>query len=234
MAKKPSKSKAKQSRATPARIPRDAATGQQFLFDPKTGEPTGEPTRLYRRHKLTADEIKADQARRLAYRKRYEAHRAAFLTRVGRRPVEMQRDGYRLPEDVVAFLRRFHDDPWFGYDAVQISIEQASEMIEAAYMKGCRQGFIEGFLYGEDKARPGALKNRERLRQQNLEKLERLGIVDRNAEIVAEFHRLGRDMPGAEDRYVYLADSNKTGRDDWPTSARQIANIVRQAGKRLR
>ena len=189
------------------------------------------------RAKRTAEEIEAGREWR-EWIEEMRVHRAVQQaehdTRVGRRPVEMQRDGYRLPTDVVEFLRRFHHEPWFGYDAVQISVEQARKMIEDAYMDGCRQGFIEGFLYGEDKARPGALKNRERLRQQNLEKLKRLNLPDRNAEIVAEFHRLERDMPGVEERYTHLADSNKTGRDDWPTTLRQIGKIVREAGKRCR
>ncbi len=173
------------------------------------------------------------------YRQRIAREAAAKVRhreRIERRPAHMRSGGYRLPADVMAFLLKLHRNPLDVGLSVpeQVAGDEAKEMIDDAYMEGCRQGFIEGFLYGEDHARPGALKNRERLREQNLKKLERLGIADRNAEIVAEFRRLERDMPGAEDRYAYLADRSKAGRDDWPTSARQIANIVRGADKRRR
>lgn len=226
------KRKVKPASTKPPRLPRDPVTGQQFIFDPDTGE----PTRPYRRRKPTAEEIVAVRARRAASRQRYEASRAAFRARIGRRPVEMQQGGYTLPADVSAFLLRLHRAPPFYGDQTHVSVAEAREIAEEAYMAGCRQGFIEGFLYGEEKARPGALKNRERLREQNLKKLERLGIAERNAEIVAEFHRLERDMPGVEDRYQHLAGEAaarrpKPGRENWPTTSRQIGNIIREAMK---
>lgn len=217
MSKSKRTSKAKRLRT----IPRDPVTGQQFIFDPATGE----PVRRYRHRKPSPEQIKAEKAARAARRQRQEERRAAFQARLARRPAEMQRDGYRLPDDVAVFLRRLHREPVFHWQADHVTADAARAMAEAAYMDGCRQGFIEGFLYGEDKARPGALKNRERLRQQNLEKLARLGIADRNAQIVAEFHQMERDLPGKEQRYEELAARHEL-------TTRQIGTIIRKASMR--
>jgi hypothetical protein len=195
--------------------------------------PTKEVLERRREHEKSFQEYVASDAYR-RYCERQKAQDAEHAARIARRPVDMGRN-YRLPDEVRAFLMRLYEEQtFFGLPGNELEQDMIRACMQGAYLRGCTQGFVEGFLYGEEKARPGALKNRERLRQQNLEKLERLGIADRNAEIVAEFRRLERDMPGAEDRYAHLADTSKTGRDDWPTSARQIANIVRGASKRRR
>jgi hypothetical protein len=239
MKKKPSTAKAKRSR--PRNRPRMLKEFQLDIFGARKlvarrPAPTkAELAAAAEREREWAEYLASEEFRQ--FKAREAVARVRHRERLERRPVKMRSSGYRLPADVAAFLERLHENPlrFARVEGVSdVAAEEAADMIEAAYMEGCRQGFIEGFLYGEDHARPGALKNRERLRQQNLEKLERLGIADRNAEIVAEFRRLDRDMPGAEDRYAHLADSSKTGRDDWPTSARQIANIVRGASKRRR
>jgi hypothetical protein len=232
-----SKKKAKRSPAK--KIPRDRR-GQQFLFHPKTGEPTevrrAEPKSP--NPPPTPEESAARRARAVAREAEAEARRTAFRSRLARRPVEMRRANYRLPSDVEEFLGRLG---WDGFDemmhvkeikhAAGLGDWEIRDAIEAvmtfAYMEGCRQGFIEGFLYGEDKARPGALKNRERLRQQNLDKLARLGIADRNAEIVAAFGHLERELPGKEQRYEKLAA-------DYELTVRQIGTIVRRVSKRRR
>jgi hypothetical protein len=232
MKKKPSKSK--RSRAStaskPMRAPRHAVPWMDVLWDRATGQLFDKETRLPLPDRPpapppTAEEIAARRDRVRQRLARDEAKRAAFRARLARRPVEMRRRGYKLPADVAVFLQRLHLEPDFYYDEVQISTERAKELVEAAYMEGCRQGFIEGFLYGEDKARPGALKNRERLRQQNIKKLERLGIKDRNAAIVTEFHRLEREMPGVEERKEHLAEQHQV-------TPRQIANILKAARHR--
>jgi hypothetical protein len=172
--------------------------------------------------------VQSDGFRQMQERGR--ARREQHQQRIGRRPEEMRASDYRLPPDVVAFLRRIYNNPLKFAEHLKdlplVGTVEAKELIDNAYMEGCRQGFIEGFLYGEDKARPGALKNRERLRQQNLDKLSRLGIADRNAEIVAEFHRLERELPGKEQRKEKLAA-------DHDLTPKQIGNILR-ADKRRR
>jgi hypothetical protein len=205
MSKSKRTSKVKKTRLKP-RIPRDPVSGQQFIFDPVTGKPTYRCPPRPPQPPPTPEQIAAKRERIRQRDARDAERRAAFRARVARRPVDMQRDGYTLPADVAAFLRRLHEREPFYWKQEHITVAEARDLIEAAYMEGCRQGFIEGFLYGEDKARPGALKNRERLVQQNLDKLERLGIADRNAVIVAEFHRLERELPGKEERYQRLAD----------------------------
>jgi len=221
MKKKPSKRST--GKANPS-ARRDPQLMIEFPKRDKPRPPQPPPTR---------QEIKARReriARRLA---RDEARRQEFRARLARPPADMQRDRYRLPDDVASFLRMLHETPTFYSDQRHIGVEEVKEMIEAAYMEGCRQGFIEGFLYGEEKTLPGASKTRERLRRQNLEKLARLGIDERNAEIVAEFHRLEHEMPGKDDRYKHLAETAKRDkrRSDWPTTDRQIGAIVRGFGK---
>lgn len=224
MSKSKRNSKAKRSRPKRLSIPRDPVTGQQMLFDPNTGKPTFSRPRL---SSVEAARIAAREGERLrASRDLYAARRAAFHARLARRPAEMQRSTYRVPDDVAAFLTRLLDDPLkFNDQSESVTVADAREKIAEAYMEGCRQGFIEGFLYGEDKARPGALKNRERLRRQNLDKLARLGIEDRNAEIVAAFGQLEREMPGKEERKEKLAA-------DYELTPRQIGNIISKAKRR--
>lgn len=236
MAKKPSKAKRSKARARRRVLKEfqlDIFGGRKLIA--RRPAPTKAEQAASEEFRREADEYFASEEFR-QFKEREADAKAQHRQRIERQPAQMRERGYRLPADVVAFLLKLHRNPLRVGLSVpdHVAGQEAEEMIEDAYMEGCRQGFIEGFLYGEEHARPGALKNRERLRQQNLEKLERLGIADRNAEIVAEFQRLARDMPGVEDRYTHLADSSKTGRDDWPTSARQIANIIRGAGKRRR
>lgn len=150
---------------------------------------------------------------------------AAFRAQVQRRPASMNRLAFELPDDVRALVLHLAwselewPAPWWP----ALAPDDACNLIRAALLFGCREGFIEGFLYGEEKARPGAMKNRERLRRQNMDKLERLGIADRNAAIAAAFQQLEAEVPGAEDRKQLLAE-----RCD--LTARQIHNILRSAG----
>lgn len=219
-----SKSKAKRSRAKAVRIPRDPGTGQQFLFDPQTGE----PTRRYRQRKPTPAEIAAERSRRVASRKRYESQRAAFRARLGRRPVEMQHDGYTLPADVAAFLQRFHHEPRFYSGEVQISVEQARRLAEAAYMDGCRQGYIEGFVVRRmpDKKRSANANAGKRRVLVTLPDGTAMTRDERDAAIVAEYPLLTTLMDAGAAQFR-LAEKNGI-------SDKQIRNILTAANKAKR
>jgi len=215
MAKKSTKSK--KPNRQPELIPlRD--DGVIHVIDSVTGRP----------REATPEE--AQQLRERS-RERKEATEAFWLDRrkrLDRRPVDMQRSDYTLPADVQRFLMSVMgpiEFPTIKEPHDKMTLEAAASLGFEMYRKGCKQGFIEGFLYGEEKARPGALRNRERLRQQNLEKLARLGIEDRNAQIVEEFHRLARELPGKEQRYERLAEKHER-------TTRQIGNIVRGKSRR--
>lgn len=187
--------------------------------------PTKADLELRQEHERSFQEYLASDAYR-RYCEAKKAREAEHAARVARRPADMGRN-YRLPGDIAVFLERLYVDHDCGIDLPGNELEQQIIRIamRGAYLQGCRQGFIEGFLYGEEKARPGALKNRERLRQQNIKKLERLGIKDRNAAIVTEFHRLEREMPGVEERKEHLAEQHQV-------TPRQIANILKAARQR--
>lgn len=195
-----------------------------FLFHPVTGRPRKAP-RLPPGRPMTAAEIEVDKQERAARKARLEAQRAAKFARLAGRPADMRRDAYQIPDEAKAFLEwrmRTVLNRGIAFDYAHGSGDHDSA-IEEAFMLGCREGFIEGFLYGEEKARPGAMKNRERLRRQNMDKLERLGIADRNAAIAAAFQQLEAEVPGAEDRKQLLAERCHL-------TARQIHNILRSAG----
>lgn len=239
MTKKPSKAKRSRSTLRPRVLKEfqlDIFGGRKLVA--RRPAPTKAEQAASAEFRREAEEYWASEEYRQS-KAREAAAKARHRERIERRPAKMRARNYRLPADVAAFLERLHENPlgWPGSDdASHVPVEEAEEMIADAYMEGCRQGFIEGFLYGEDHARPGALKNRERLRKQNLDKLERLGLKDRNAEIVAEFDRLERDIPGKDERYSHLAETAKHDkrRSDWPTTGRQIAAIVRGFKKRRR
>jgi len=197
-----SKSKRTSKAKRPRTIPRDPVTGQQFIFDPATGE----PTRRYRHRRLTAEQIKAEKAARAARRQRQEERRAAFRERLARRPVEMQRREYRLPGDVAAFLDRLFLNPLTWHDQrQQVSVAEAHEMIDAAYMEGCRQGFIEGRVLDLEPKRQRSAKANAAKRQKPREHNGmRYTLDQRDAAIVAEYAVL-RPMVGATEAQYRLA-----------------------------
>jgi len=197
-----SKSKRTSKAKRPRTIPRDPETGQQFIFDPATGE----PTRRYRHRRLTAEQIKAEKAARAARRQRQEERRAAFRERLARSPVEMQRREYRLPGDVAAFLDRLFLNPLTWHDQrQQVSVAEAHEMIDAAYMEGCRQGFIEGRVLDLEPKRQRSAKANAAKRQKPREHNGmRYTLDQRDAAIVAEYAVL-RPMVGATEAQYRLA-----------------------------
>jgi hypothetical protein len=143
MSKKPSKSKAKRSRAKQPKIPYDPVTGQQLLFDPATGKPTFSSPRL---SATQVARIKARESKRvLASREGYAARRAAFLNK--RKQHDSMRSRYTLPDEVRLFLERLYDEPDLGYYAEpQIARERVKELLREVYSQGCTHGFIEGVV----------------------------------------------------------------------------------------
>lgn len=206
MKKKPSKSTAKRSAAKPARkrVPVDAG-GHTLLFDPRTGEPTIPAPRLSAAQRAR---IKARERERVqAARERQAARRAAFNARLARRPAAMQAAGFRLPDDVAAFLKRLRDDPLQWNDQrEQITVADAREMIEEAYMEGCTEGFIEGRVLDLEPKRERSRKANAAKRQKPREHNGmRFTLDQRDAAIVAE-HALLRPMVGATEAQLRLAE----------------------------
>ena len=89
---------------------------------------------------FASDEYREIQAREAAARAQHRERLAA-------RPADMRRRPYRLPADVHAFLARLHNNPlrFASIDGLHaISTDEAAGMIEAAYLRGCTEGYIEG------------------------------------------------------------------------------------------
>jgi len=87
---------------------------------------------------IASDELGQFKAREAAAKARHQE-------RLFRRPVEMQSRSYRLPPDVEAFLSRLHNNPlrFASIDGVHgVSADEAAAMIEAAYLRGCTEGYI--------------------------------------------------------------------------------------------
>jgi hypothetical protein len=88
---------------------------------------------------------------RAAERERSRVRAQEHAARLARRPAEMQ-GRYRLPADVATFFSRLRNvwrmdhGPVGRHDEPPIPAAVVCDLIEAAYMEGCQQGFIEGFV----------------------------------------------------------------------------------------
>jgi hypothetical protein len=157
---------------------------------------------------------------------RAAVRRAERLSRLARRPAEMQAAGYRLPADVAAFLKtmfhpgdvRMADGSDFIVDVMNLHAE-----LEAAYMEGCRQGYIEGKVADLEPKRQRSRKANAAKRHKRQDCGGQMMTLDeRDAAIVAEYPTL-RKMLGSIEAQLRLAD--KYGL----TSREQVGNIIRKA-----
>jgi hypothetical protein len=215
MAKKVSKSK--RSRGKRPGIPRDPATGQQFIFDPATGE----PTRRYRSRKATAAEIEAARERQRERSRKAAARRAAFCEKQQRHDDAERR--FTLPDDVRLFLERLYNEPYLPWDQPYFAREQVEELLREVYVQGCTEGYIEGRALGLERDRRVS-KKRHQLRRQKRQDCggQMMTLDERDAAIVAEFPAL-RKMLGSIDAQWRLAE--KYGL----ISREQVGNILRKA-----
>jgi hypothetical protein len=202
MAKKASKSKAKQSRAKPPGIPRDPVTGQHFLFDPATDE----PTRRCRTRAPSAAEIAAARALRRARNERDAVNRAAFHEK--REQHESMQGRYRLPDDVRRFLDRLYSEPYLPWDQPHVARERVEEMLREVYVQGCCQGFIEGRVADlEPRRKRSVIANAAKRRKPREHNGMHFTLDQRDAAIVAEYTLL-RPMVGATEAQLRLADKH--------------------------
>jgi hypothetical protein len=85
--------------------------------------------------------------------RRFEAEESVAKSRhrdrIERRPALMRAAGFCPPADVLAFLLKQHRNPLRAGLRVpdHVAGDEADEMIEAAYLEGCRQGYIEGYVH---------------------------------------------------------------------------------------
>lgn len=146
-----------------------------------------------------------------AERERSRARAQEHAARLARRPAAMQ-GRYRLPPDVAAFLTRLRDvwrmehGPTGQPGESPVPAAAVSDLIEAAYMEGCRQGFIEGRVLDLEPKRQRSAKANAAKRQKPREHNGmRYTLDQRDAAIVAEYAVL-RPMVGAGEAQYRLAE----------------------------
>jgi len=221
MSKKPSKSKAKRSRAKPPGIPRDPVTGQQFIFDPATGE----PMLRGRRRAPSAAEVEAARAARRAAFERDAARRAA--SREKRQRHESMQGRYRLPDDVRRFLDRLYAEPYLPWDQPHVARERVEELLREVYVQGCTQGYIEGRVVDlEPRRKRAAAANAAKRRKPREHNGMRFTLDQRDAAIVAEFAAY-RPIVGATEAQLRLAEK-------YDLSDKMIRIIIGKARKASR
>ena len=172
--------------------------------------------------------------RQAAGREQAKALKAAHAVRLKRRPHAMQ-EQYQLPPDLRRFFARCYFE-WNGYPVYYrgdppLPVDAVSELIEAAYKEGCRQGFIEGFVERRipdlKRSDTGNAAKRKTLVQ--LSDGSRVTRDERDTRMVAEYESLLalkiKPTP-AKDR---LAD--KYGFESWQGVAAAMKSFGKRSGR---
>jgi hypothetical protein len=201
----------------------DPATGQLLMFNPATGQPT--PA-------AQSPKLSPAAQRRVAEKERQRTQKAkesrAAIT-AARKAWKERRDsatkarGYRLPEAVLSFLAGLHDPPAFFADQKHVDIDEVFQLTAAAYVDGCRQGYIEGRVADLEPKRQRSRKANAAKRQKRQDCGGQMMTLDeRDAAIVSEYPTL-RKMLGSIEAQLRLAE--KYGL----TSREQVGNVIRKA-----
>ena len=135
----------------------------------------------------------------------------------------MRSRSYRLPPDVEAFLSKLHDNPlrFASINGVHgISAHEAAAMIEAAYLRGCTEGYIEGRVADIE-------PKRERSRKANAARRQKHNLDARDAEIVEKHRRLRAVPLSAGETEFRLAE-------EYGLSDKMIRIIIGKARKAAR
>ncbi len=201
----------------------DPATGQLLIFNPATGEltPGAQSSKLSPAAQRRVDE--RERQRKQASREWRAARTAARNAWNERRQSAMRRRGYRLPDEVAMFLAGLHEEPSFYYGDTHVEVKQVIEIAAAAYMDGCRQGYIEGRVADLEPKRQRSRKDNAAKRQKRQDCGGQMMTLDeRDAAIVSEYPTL-RKMLGSIEAQLRLAE--KYGL----SSREQVGNVIRKA-----
>lgn len=170
-----------------------------------------------------------------AERERSRARAQEHAGRLARRPASMQ-GRYRLPPDVAAFLTRLFHVWRMDYALVEqpgkapVSADAVSDLIEAAYMEGCRQGYIEGFVVRREPDRTRSIKGNAGKRKAPVPVGDRTMPRDqRDAEMVAEYGRLLQLPMKHTPACQRLAE--RYGFESWQGVAGAIKRFCERAGR---
>ena len=148
--------------------------------------------------------------------------------RLAGRPSPMKDTRYRLPAAVASWLRRTVWEPWHvpHHDCMTFGIDEITkhhgidDAVLAAFMEGCRQGYIEGRAADIE-------PKRERSRKANAARREKHNLDDRDAEIVAKYQRLRAVPLTAGEAQFRLAE-------EYGLSDKMIRIIIGKARKAAR
>jgi hypothetical protein len=169
-----------------------------------------------------------DRAAWLADEKaRAAARRAERAVRLASRPATMQDARYRLPAGLAAWVRtlwqpanvRHHDTHTTGIESI-IEHHGVEDAILAAYMEGCRQGYIEGRVADIE-------PKRERSRKANAARRQKHNLDERDAKIVEKHRRLRAVPLSASETEFRLAE-------EYGLSDKMIRIIIGKARKAAR
>ena len=129
---------------------------------------------------------------------RAEANWAKHQEKIASRPKAFQKGDFELPDQVADFLANFFQYPAVEHpngQSVIVDMHRLHRWAWDAYMEGCRQGYVEGFVVRGEPDRKRSLAGNEaknkmpvRVGSQTMTKAER------NAKMAAEFHELVKLM----------------------------------------
>jgi len=230
MGKKLSKSKARRKpRAARPEIIRDPAL--PLLSGVQADTPRQpKPLSLARRKAWQRDRAAWIETQRAAA----TARRAARAQRMAQRPAAMRDAGFRLPADVAAFLRSLfqpgHVQLPAGRDLIVDALTMHDEL-QAAYMEGCRQGYIEGFVERRmpDKKRSDTGNTAKRKKIVQLPDGRRMTRDERDALMVVEYESLVALKMKPTPAMERLAD--KYGFESWQGVAAAMKSFGKRSGR---
>ncbi len=156
------------------------------------------------------------------------ARRAERQARLERRPKQFT-DGFTLPDDVRRFAMHLFDAgmyevPTFDQPGDRMAhVLELLQRLEAAYMQGVTQGYIEGRIANLEPRRHASLKANEAKRRKPREYAGTVMTVEqRDERIVAEYVTLCAMMPVGQARERLAAK--------YECDPRTIYNVARNAG----
>jgi hypothetical protein len=179
---------------------------------------------------LLATRQRAWNRERAAWQAEQRALAAARMAndsaRLAGRPSPMKDTRYRLPAAVASWLRRTVWAPWYvpHHDCSTVGIDDITkhhgidDAMLAAFMEGCRQGYIEGRAADIE-------PKRERSRKANAARREKHNLDDRDAEIVEKYRRLRAVPLSAGEAQFRLAD-------EYGLSDKMIRIIIGKANRK--
>lgn len=186
--------------------------------------PPSKPLSKARQRKWNRDKA----AWKAAAIERATAARAAHAARLAGRPKQFT-TGFTLPDDVRRFLMRLFDVGMYDVPTFDKPMDRASHVfdvlqrLEAAYLQGCTQGYIEGRTANIEPRRKASRRALDAKRRKPREYAgDVMTMAERDRRIVAEY----RDLCGM----MNALQARERLADKYECDPRTIFNVARKAG----